>query len=82
MSRILFTTLPMAGHIRPLLPVAAELVLEDGSGFTYRASAVNVSYSITSSGANGLDTGTEANSTWYYEWIIYNPSTTTVALGP
>src|SRR3954451_14893666 len=26
MGRILFTTLPMAGHVRRLLPVAAELV--------------------------------------------------------
>lgn len=83
------TSLPPAGARRGLKIIttsvtagtitAAELVLEDGSGFTYRASAVNVSYSITSSGANGLDTGTEANSTWYYEWIIYNPSTLTVA---
>jgi hypothetical protein len=34
---------------------------------------------ITASGANGLDTGSEAASTWYYVWIIYNPTTDTVA---
>jgi hypothetical protein len=27
--------------------------------------------------AGGLDTGSKANSTWYYAWAIYNPSTAT-----
>lgn len=31
--------------------------------------------SIASSGANGLDTGSEAADTWYYVYAIYNPST-------
>lgn len=34
---------------------------------------------ITSSGANGLDTGSEAASTFYYVWLIFNPSTKTYA---
>lgn len=34
---------------------------------------------ITSSGAGGLDTGSEASSTPYYLWLIYNPTTTTYA---
>jgi hypothetical protein len=34
---------------------------------------------ITASGANGLDTGSQANSTWYSIWVIYNPTTDTVA---
>lgn len=34
---------------------------------------------ISTSGANGLDTGTEAASTWYYVWLIKNTSTGTVA---
>jgi len=34
---------------------------------------------ITVSGKNGLDTGTETDSTWYYVWIIRNPSTGEVA---
>jgi hypothetical protein len=34
---------------------------------------------ITTSGAGGLDTGTEANSTWYWFYIIYNPVTTAVS---
>jgi hypothetical protein len=32
---------------------------------------------MTVSGLNGLDTGAEASSTWYFVWLIYNPSTDT-----
>ena len=28
---------------------------------------------ITDSGANGLDTGSEASNTWYFVWVIYDP---------
>lgn len=34
---------------------------------------------ITQSGANGLDTGSEASWYWYYIYVIYNPTTTTYA---
>ena len=34
---------------------------------------------ITASGANGLDTGSEASDTWYYIYVIYNPTTDIVA---
>jgi len=34
---------------------------------------------ITSSGANGLDTGSPADNTWYYLFLIFNPTTNTVA---
>lgn len=34
---------------------------------------------LTVSGKNGLDTGSEAISTWYYEWAMLNPTTTEVA---
>jgi len=43
------------------------------------ATGVNLTLSSGSSGANGLDTGSVANSTWYYFHVIYNPTTTTVA---
>jgi len=43
------------------------------------ASSVNITVDITVGGANGLDTGVEANDTWYYLWLIYNPSTQTTA---
>ncbi|TGS94781.1 hypothetical protein EN814_18945 [Mesorhizobium sp. M2D.F.Ca.ET.171.01.1.1] len=58
---------------------ADELVLEDANGATYRASSVNVSYATGTSGANGLDTGTITASNWYFEWVIYNPTTLTAA---
>lgn len=57
---------------------ADEVVLKSASN-SMVASAVNLTVAITSSGANGLDTGTEATSTWYYLWVIYNPVTGTTA---
>jgi len=38
-----------------------------------------ISVDITNSGANGLDTGAAAANTWYYLFLIYNPTTDTVA---
>jgi hypothetical protein len=58
---------------------ADELILQNSLGLVYRASGVNVTADITASGANGLDTGSEANSTWYHSWVIYNPTTDTKA---
>lgn len=39
----------------------------------------NITVDITASGANGLDTGAEAADTWYYLWLIFNPTTEVVA---
>lgn len=58
---------------------ADEFVVQDSNGKSIRLTAVDVTVDITQSGANGLDTGSEANSTWYYGHIIYNPTTSTVA---
>lgn len=58
---------------------ADEIILKDSSGRAYLAESVNLTANIAASGANGLDTGVEANSTWYYLWVIYNPTTDTVA---
>ena len=33
---------------------------------------------ITTSGVNGLDTGAEAGNTWYYVYLIWNPTTALV----
>ena len=54
---------------------ADEIVLKNSSGIPYLASGVNLTVDITASGANGLDTGSEASSTWYYLWVIYNGTT-------
>lgn len=45
----------------------------------YNLSSVNLTVDITQSGANGLDTGSEAAHTWYSIWVIYNPTTSTTA---
>ncbi len=54
---------------------ADDVVLKNASDLSYLASAVSLTVSITSSGVNGLDTGAEASSTWYYLWVIYNGTT-------
>ncbi len=55
---------------------ADEIMLQDANGVTKRVSAVNLTVDIAASGANGLDTGSEAATTWYYIWVINNGSTT------
>jgi len=58
---------------------ADKATLENAGGTGVKVSSVNVSIVSTASGANGLDTGAIAANTWYYDWIIYNPTTVTVA---
>lgn len=58
---------------------ADELILKDAAGVAFLASSVDLTAAITTAGANGLDTGAEAASTWYYAWVIYKPSTGTTA---
>lgn len=56
-----------------------EAILEDGSGNTFNAKNVSLTGSVSSNGANGLDTGTVTLNSWYYVYVIYNPTTTTTA---
>ena len=42
-------------------------------------STSTITVDITASGANGLDTGSEASNTWYYIYIIYDSTTDTTA---
>jgi hypothetical protein len=58
---------------------ADEIVLETSGNAYYTARSVNLTLALTGAGANGLDTGTVATSTWYSVWVIYN-GTTTAAL--
>ena len=58
---------------------ADELMLEDASGNFLKASAVSLSLNIVTTGANGLDTGSAAEATWYYVFAIYNPTTSTLS---
>jgi hypothetical protein len=59
---------------------ADEVLLKNSSGNPHLASGVNVTADITVSGANGLDTGSEAVSTWYYIWVIAKTDGTLGAL--
>lgn len=52
--------------------------LSDDQSFLLELSSSKTA-DITASGANGLDAGSEAVSTHYFVWLIYNPSTTTYA---
>lgn len=36
---------------------------------------LSVTAAFATAGANGLDTGAKANSTWYFVWLIYNGTT-------
>lgn len=58
---------------------ADELEVQDSNGNVVRLTDVAVSAVLSNAGANGLDTGAEASSTWYYGWVIWNPATQTVA---
>ncbi len=54
--------------------ITEDLALEDAPGSVYSTTA-----DITASGAGGLDTGVEANSTFYTIFAIYNTTTSTLS---
>lgn len=58
---------------------AASIALFDSTGVSKVGLGVNVSANISASGVNGLDTGVEAASTWYYNYVIFNPTTVAFA---
>jgi hypothetical protein len=58
---------------------ADAISLEDTNGEVYLARSVSLTASSGSVGANALDAGTVANSTWYSTWVIFNPTTNTIA---
>ena len=62
------------------IAMSCDLVtLRDANGGYIELAAVSLTLNTAGSGANGLDTGTLAISTWYNKYIIYNPTTGTVA---
>lgn len=66
-----------ATGLSALITVTAdELVVENTSNAYRTLRAVSVTPSLATSGANGLDTGTSAASTWYSVWVIWNGTTT------
>lgn len=84
-SRNLRISLPSVSTV----DVDADQVLLNGlsggvyiKSLTHRADSVNLTLDLTLSGANGLDAGSEAGNgpdTKYFVWVIYNPTTDTVA---
>lgn len=59
---------------------ASEFIVKDAGNIARILSSVSVTADIAAAvGANALDAGTEAVSTWYYLWVIYNPTTGTTA---
>ncbi len=58
---------------------ADEIVVEDSSNTYKTLRAVGLSINSGASGANGLDTGSIAASTWYSVWAVFNPTSQTNA---
>lgn len=54
---------------------ADQLILQNASNQPLFIKSFSQVITVTSSGAGGIDTGSVANSTWYYVWAIYNPTT-------
>jgi hypothetical protein len=54
---------------------ADALSLQNSSGWQVALSSVSVTADVTTSGANGLDTGSVVANTWYSAWVIYNGTT-------
>jgi hypothetical protein len=52
---------------------ALTVVNANGQGVT--GTVLSLTNTLTSAGANGLDTGSAAYSTWYYIWAIFNLAT-------
>lgn len=68
-----------SGTSSNIVITADEIILESAAGYFSTIRNVAATLSVTAVGANGLDTGTLAASTWYSLWVIWNPSTNTAA---
>lgn len=60
---------------------ADEVQLKDANGNVKVATSVAVTIDFGSVGANGIDTGSQAASTWYYGWVIAKEDGTIAGLG-
>jgi len=58
------------------ITVTADQLVLAATTAALTLSTVSVTISTATSGANGLDTGSIANNTWYSVWVIYNGTTT------
>jgi hypothetical protein len=75
-----FKNLKIATNSNTTAVITADfLLLSNSTSSSVKLSSVNKSYSTGVSGAGGLDAGSVASNTWYYEYIIYNPSISNAA---
>jgi hypothetical protein len=58
---------------------ADAVTVETTDGVAARLNSINLTIDCTTTGANGLDAGSLANNTWYFHWVIFNPTTGTTA---
>jgi hypothetical protein len=58
---------------------ANRVILTSAGGASVAVSAVNQLWASGTTGAGGLDTGTIDANTWYYDYLIYNANTSTLA---
>ncbi len=58
---------------------ANSIILSNAAFAAFAARSVNVSAALNTSGANGLDTGSPAASTWYNVFVIYDPTSASTA---
>lgn len=58
---------------------ADSVCVKNATGQQKVLNGVALAINSASSGANGLDTGALAASTWYSVWVIYNPTTLAVS---
>jgi hypothetical protein len=62
---------------------AGSIAVEDASGNSVRLTnyscTINFLVNTFSAGNGGLDTGSPSVGNWYYEWVIYNPTTQTAS---
>lgn len=58
---------------------AGSAILVDASGNAVKVTTISQSIDYTTNGAGGLDTGSLGNVTWYYNYLIWNPTTRTLS---
>lgn len=57
------------------ISITADSILLKSTDKALGANNVSLTNTITTSGVNGLDTGSEASNTWYSVWVISNGTT-------
>lgn len=69
-----------AGTPNSKVDLTADAVTVVNAGnVAIRLNSVSLTIDCTTTGANGLDAGALANATWYYVYVIFNPTTGTTA---